>query len=92
VKCGDFKPSLFWELGILEGMIHGWMEEEKQQLFVDQVHVKIGHDRKRARCSNVSEVDQCLYAWFVQKFFVNKNFHVKNIISCEISQNSVSCQ
>jgi hypothetical protein len=32
VKYGDFKPSLFWEVGILERTIHDWMEEEKQML------------------------------------------------------------
>jgi hypothetical protein len=48
-------------------------------IFVDQVYDKIGHDRKRARCNDVSEVGQCLFTWFVQKFVTNKNFTLKKL-------------
>jgi hypothetical protein len=43
------------------------------------VHDKIGCDRKRARCSDVTEVGQCVFTWFVQKFVVNKNFALKKL-------------
>jgi hypothetical protein len=48
VKHSESKASLFWEFGVPEGTVHGWMkEEDKLQLFVDQVDDKIGLDRKK---------------------------------------------
>jgi hypothetical protein len=69
MRCGDSKSSLFWEFGVLDGTICGWMkEEDKLRYSVDQVDGKIGLNRKKkARWSDVREVGECLYAWFVQK-------------------------
>jgi hypothetical protein len=68
VKHRNLKASIFQEFGVSEGTVHGWMKEgDKPRLFVDQVGDKIGLDRKKARCSDVSEADECLYTWFVQK-------------------------
>jgi hypothetical protein len=56
------KASVFWEFGVSEGTVHGWMKGgDKLRLFVDQVCDKIDLDRKKARCSDVSEADEYLY-------------------------------
>jgi hypothetical protein len=48
VKCSDLKASVFQEFGVSEGTVHGWMkEEDKLQLFVDQMGNKIRLDRKK---------------------------------------------
>jgi hypothetical protein len=42
-------------------------EEEKLRAFVNTVETEVGLQRKKTRIGNYSEVDDCLYKWFVQK-------------------------
>jgi hypothetical protein len=46
----------------------GWIKEEnKLRLFVDSIEDDIGLQRKKTRLCEHSEVDECLYKWFLQK-------------------------
>jgi hypothetical protein len=41
-------------------------EENKLRLFVDSIEDDVGLQRRRVDCEH-SEVDECLYKWFLQK-------------------------
>jgi hypothetical protein len=48
VKHSDLKASVFWEFGVSEGTVHGWMKEgDTLRIFIDQLGDKIGLDRKK---------------------------------------------
>jgi hypothetical protein len=66
VKNSKSKGTLFHKCGIQEGMIHGWMkEEEKLVMFVDFIEDDIALQRKKTRLCENSDVDKCLYKWFI---------------------------
>lgn len=68
VKKGETKASITRECGIPEGTIRGWMkEEQKLRNFVDVIESDVGLQRKTIKLGEDSELDECLYRWFLIK-------------------------
>lgn len=68
VKKGTSKAHLKRELGIPESTIRGWMQEEERLLsFLDNVDKTSALLRKKTRMGKQSDLDKCLFVWFVQK-------------------------
>lgn len=68
VKKGETKASISRECGIPEGTIRGWVKEEhKLRHFVDAVESDVGLQRKTIKLGEDSDLDECLYRWFLIK-------------------------
>lgn len=68
VKSGETKANLSRVYGVPEGTIRGWMkEEDKLRNFVNTVESEIGLQRKKNKLGQNSDLDECLYRWFLIK-------------------------
>ncbi|XP_066903338.1 jerky protein homolog-like [Halyomorpha halys] len=68
VKNGASKAQLKRELGIPESTIRGWVDEEEKLIsFINNVDNNSALRRKRTRMGKLSDLEKCLFTWFVQK-------------------------
>lgn len=68
VRNGESQAKLSRELKISESTIRGWLKgENKLREFVHTVDENDGLQRKRARKSNLDDLDDAVYKWFVQQ-------------------------